>query len=596
VGETIRLTDGREVDVASDEAREVFRHSAAHVMAQAVCELFPGARYAIGPSITDGFYYDFDVGRAFTPEDLEAIEEKMRGIVAADQPFVREELTRDEALGRFSDQPFKKEIIEGVDEAEGVGSAAISVYRNDGWADLCRGPHVERTSRVPAFKLLRVAGAYWRGDERNPMLQRIYGTAWESQEALDGYLQRLEEAAKRDHRKLGRELDLFSFPEELGGGLLVWHPKGGALRKELEDFAREINLSHGYVPVYTPHIARGELWETSGHLRQYAENMYPPMELEGHDYYAKPMNCPFHVLVYKSKTRSYRDLPIRLFELGTVYRNERAGVLHGLLRIRGFTQDDSHIFCRRDQLVDEIIGVMELTVEIHSALGFGEPKIELSTKPGKAIGEESMWAEATEALRSALDKWDKPYTVAEGEGAFYGPKIDFHFADAIGRYWQLTTIQVDFALPEAFDLQYAASQENVLERPVMIHRAIFGSVERVTGVLIEHYAGAFPAWLAPVQVLICPVSDAHNQHCESIATGMRARGIRVEVDARKEKLGHKIRDGKLQKVPYILVMGNDDIEANTAGVNPRGGEPKRGVPIAEFTEQLLAEIASRRSG
>jgi threonyl-tRNA synthetase len=593
VSATIRLTDGREVETSSEEAREVFRHSTAHVMAQAVCELFPGTRYAIGPSIADGFYYDFDVGRPFTPEDLEAIEEKMRAIIAADQPFVREELSRDEALQRFSDQPFKREIIEGVDEAEGAGSGAITVFRNDGWADLCRGPHIERTGRVPAFKLLRVAGAYWRGDERNPMLQRIYGTAWESKEALDAYLTRLEEAARRDHRKLGRELDLFSFPEELGGGLLVWHPKGGALRKELEDFARAINLSHGYVPVFTPHIARGELWETSGHLRQYAENMYPPMELEGHNYYAKPMNCPFHVLVYKSKIRSYRDLPIRLFELGTVYRNERAGVLHGLLRIRGFTQDDSHIFCRRDQLVDEIIGVMELTVEIHRALGFGEPKIELSTKPGKAIGDESMWAEATEALRSALDKWKKPYTVAEGEGAFYGPKIDFHFADAIGRYWQLTTIQVDFALPEAFDLHYAAGQENVLERPVMIHRAIFGSIERVTGVLIEHYAGAFPAWLAPVQAIICPVADRHNDHCEHVAAGMRAKGIRVEVDNRREKLGHKIRDAKLQKAPYILVIGDADLEANTAGVNPRDGEQERGVPVAEFTDRLLAEIASR---
>jgi threonyl-tRNA synthetase len=594
VSATIRLTDGRTVPASSDEAREVFRHSAAHVMAQAVCDLFPGARYAIGPSIADGFYYDFDVGRPFIPEDLERIEARMREIVAADQPFVREELTRDEALNRFADQPFKREIIQGVDDAEGAGSPSITVYRNNGWADLCRGPHVESTGGVPAFKLLRVAGAYWRGDERNPMLQRIYGTAWESQAALEEYLQRLEEAAKRDHRKLGRELDLFSFPDDLGGGLLVWHPKGGVLRTELEDFAREANLSHGYVPVFTPHVARGELWETSGHLRQYAENMYPPMELEGANYYVKPMNCPFHVLVYKSRTRSYRDLPIRLFELGTVYRNERAGVLHGLLRIRGFTQDDSHIFCRRDQLVDEIIGVMELTVAIHTRLGFGEPRIELSTKPGKAIGDEAMWVEATEALRAALDKWDKPYTVAEGEGAFYGPKIDFHFADAIGRYWQLTTIQVDFALPEAFDLHYAASQENVLERPVMIHRAIFGSIERVTGVLIEHYAGAFPAWLAPVQVVICPVADRHNDHCGAVAAEMRARRLRVEVDNRREKLGHKIRDAKLQKAPYILVIGDADIESNTAGVNPRDGEQQRGVPITEFTEQLVAEVRAQR--
>jgi threonyl-tRNA synthetase len=589
----MKLTDGADFDPSSEEGREVLRHSTAHVMAQAVCDLFPGAKYAIGPAIADGFYYDFDVGRAFTPEDLERIEARMREIVAAAQPFNREELSRAEALKRFAGQPFKVEIIEGVDESEGAGGQAITVYRNDGWADLCRGPHVADTALIPAFKLLRIAGAYWRGDERNPMLQRIYGTAWESQEALDEYLVRLEEAAKRDHRKLGRELDLFSFPEELGGGLLVWHPKGGALRKTLEDFSREINLSRGYEPVYSPHVARSVLWETSGHLAQYKDNMYPAMELEGAEYYVKPMNCPFHVLVYKSKTRSYRDLPIRMFELGTVYRHERSGVLHGMMRVRGLTQDDSHIFCRRDQLVDEIIGVMELTLDIHNTLGFGEPRIELSTKPGKAIGNEEMWAEATDALKSALDKWGKPYTVAEGEGAFYGPKIDFHFADAIGRYWQLTTIQVDFALPEAFDLQYAAGEDNKLERPVMIHRAILGSVERVTGVLLEHYAGAFPTWLAPVQVVVCPIADRHNEHCESVATDMRARDIRVEVDNRREKLGHKIRDAKLQKVPYILVIGDRDVEAGTAGVNPRDGQQQGDVPLAEFTEKVLEEIRAR---
>jgi threonyl-tRNA synthetase len=590
---TVKLTDGAAVDPSSEEGREVLRHSTAHVMAQAVCDLFPGAKYAIGPAIADGFYYDFDVGRPFTPEDLERIDARMREIVAAAQPFNREDLTRDEAIERFADQPFKVEIIQGVDESEGAGGQSITVYRNNGWADLCRGPHVSDTALIPAFKLLRIAGAYWRGDERNPMLQRIYGTAWESQEALDEYLVRLEEAAKRDHRKLGRELDLFSFPEELGGGLLVWHPKGGALRKTLEDFSREVNLTRGYEPVYSPHVARSVLWETSGHLAQYKDNMYPAMELEGAEYYVKPMNCPFHVLVYKSKTRSYRDLPIRMFELGTVYRHERSGVLHGLMRVRGLTQDDSHIFCRRDQLVDEIIGVMDLTLEIHDALGFGEPRIELSTKPGKAIGNEEMWAEATDALKSALDKWGKPYTVAEGEGAFYGPKIDFHFADAIGRYWQLTTIQVDFALPEAFDLQYAAGEDNKLERPVMIHRAILGSVERVTGVLLEHYAGAFPTWLAPVQVVICPVADRHNEYVESVAADMRARGIRVEVDNRREKIGHKIRDAKLQKVPYILVIGDRDIEGGSAGVNPRDGEEQRGVPLADFTEKVLGEIRTR---
>ena len=589
----IKLSDGSAIDPSSEEGREVIRHSAAHVMAQAVCDLFPGAKYAIGPPITDGFYYDFDVGRAFTPEDLDNIEARMREIVAAGQPFHREELSREEALERFAGQPFKVEIIEGVDESEGAGGQAISVYRNDGWADLCRGPHVSDTAAIPAFKLLRIAGAYWRGDERNPMLQRIYGTAWESQRALDDYLVRLEEAAKRDHRKLGRELDLFSFPDELGGGLLVWHPKGGVLRKTLEDFSREINLSRGYEPVFSPHVARAVLWETSGHLAQYKDNMYPAMELEGAEYYIKPMNCPFHVLIYKSKTRSYRDLPIRLFELGTVYRHERSGVLHGLMRVRGLTQDDSHIFCRRDQLVDEIIGVMELTLDIHTTLGFDEPRIELSTKPGKAIGNEEMWAEATDALKAALDKWGKPYEVAEGEGAFYGPKIDFHFADAIGRFWQLTTIQVDFALPESFDLHYAAGEDNKIERPVMIHRAILGAIERVTGVLLEHYAGAFPTWLAPVQVVICPVADRHNEHCEGVAADMKIRGIRVEVDNRREKIGHKIRDAKLQKVPYILVIGDRDIEGGSAGVNPRDGEERRGVMLAEFTEQVLEEIRTR---
>ena len=589
----MKTSDGGAIDIGSDEGREILRHSAAHVMAQAVCDLFPGAKYAIGPPITDGFYYDFDVGRAFTPDDLDRIEARMREIVAAAQPFHREELSRDDALKRFADQPFKVEIIQGVDEAEGAGGQAISVYRNDGWADLCRGPHVSDTAAIPAFKLLRIAGAYWRGDEHNPMLQRIYGTAWESQEALDAYLERLEEAAKRDHRKLGRELDLFSFPEELGGGLLVWHPKGGAVRKALEDFSREINLARGYEPVYSPHVARSILWETSGHLAQYKENMYPAMELDDVEYYVKPMNCPFHVLVYKSKTRSYRDLPIRMFELGTVYRHERSGVLHGMLRVRGLTQDDSHIFCRRDQLVDEIIGVMELTLDIHNTLGFGEPRIELSTKPGKAIGNEEMWSEATDALRSALDKWGKPYAVAEGEGAFYGPKIDFHFADAIGRYWQLTTIQVDFALPQAFDLHYAAGEDNKIERPVMIHRAILGSIERVTGVLLEHYAGAFPTWLAPVQVVICPIADRHSEHCEKVAKDMRTRGIRVEVDNRREKLQHKIRDAKLQKVPYILAIGDRDIEAGTAGINPRDGEQLRDASLAEFTDRVVDEIRTR---
>ncbi len=588
----IELSDGSQVAVDSIEGRQILRHSTAHVLAQAVCDLFPGAKYAIGPPIEDGFYYDFDVGRPFTPDDLDKIEERMREIIAAGQSFVREDLSREEALERFADQPFKVEIIEGVEESEGAGGPVISVYRNDGWIDLCRGPHVADTKRIPAFKLQRIAGAYWRGDEHRPMLQRIYGTAWESRKALAVHLVRLEEAAKRDHRKLGRELDLFSFPEELGGGLLVWHPKGGQLRKTLEDYAREVTLARGYVPVYTPHLARSELWETSGHLRQYRENMYPPMEADGGEYFAKPMNCPFHVLIYKARTRSYRDLPLRLFELGTVYRHERAGVLHGLLRARGFTQDDSHIICRPDQLVGEILAVMDLTFEIHSTLGFGEPVIELSTKPGKAIGDEEMWSRAIDALRQALDAGGREYRVAEGEGAFYGPKIDIHFADAIGRLWQLTTIQVDFALPEAFEMEYAG-EDNARHRPVMIHRAIFGSVERVTGVLIEHYAGAFPLWLAPVQAVVVPIADRHLDGAEKIANALREAGIRVEVDASgHDTMQAKIRHAEMAKVPYILVVGDKEIEGGTVAVRERGQKPRFGVSVEEFlstaSERALA--------
>ena len=593
----MKLHDGTEIAADSSDGREILRHSTAHIMAQAVCELFPGARYAIGPPIEDGFYYDFDIGRPFTPEDLAKIERKMRGIMKQSQPFEREELTKDEGLKLFADQPFKREIIEGIggdeDAAEGGGSDVVTVFRNKSWSDLCRGPHVASTGDIPAFKLLRIAGAYWRGDEKRPMLQRIYGTAWESQDALDAHLHKLEEAARRDHRKLGRELDLFSFPEELGGGLLVWHPKGGVLRKQLEDYAREVNLAAGYVPVYSPHVARSVLWETSGHLRQYRDNMYPGMELDAHEYFVKPMNCPFHVLIFGSKTRSYRDLPIRMFELGTVYRYERSGVLHGLMRVRGLTQDDSHIFCRPDQLVDEIVRVMDLTVEIHGTLGFGEPVIHLSTRPGKAIGDPEMWERATDALTGALDRWGKPYEIAEGEGAFYGPKIDIHFHDAIGRLWQLTTIQVDFALPEAFDLSYAGD-DNAKHRPVMIHRAIYGSVERVTGVLIEHYAGAFPAWLAPVQAVVVPIADRHNDAAQALGDRLSAAGVRVEVDLSDGTMQNKVRNAEMQKTPYVLVLGDKEIEGGTLAVRKRGaGRPQFGVPAEEFIAGLLSEIETR---
>jgi len=411
----------------------VLRHSAAHVLAQAVCDLIPGAKYAIGPPIHDGFYYDFDLPRSLTHDDLEPIEARMRQIAADDQPFVREELDRETVLARFADQPYKREIIEQAEAEEGALGDRFSVYRNDGWADLCLGPHVPRTSRVGAFTLLSLAGAYWRGDEHRAQLQRIYGTAWATQDDLAAHLERLEEAERRDHRRLGRQLDLFSFPEELGAGLLLWHPRGGVFRKQIEDFEREIHLAHGYAPVFTPHIARSVLWETSGHLAKYRDNMYPPMQAEEADYYVKPMNCPFHVLVYKSKTRSYRELPMRLFELGTIYRHERAGVLHGLLRVRGGTQDDSHIICTREQLVDEVVRVFDLTLEIHRTFGFTDFVINLSTKPGEAIGNEEMWSAATEYLRLALERSGLEYSVAEGEGAFYGPKVDFHARDAIGR-------------------------------------------------------------------------------------------------------------------------------------------------------------------
>ncbi|MGH2686257.1 MAG: threonine--tRNA ligase, partial [Actinomycetota bacterium] len=406
---------------------DVLRHSTSHVMAQAVCDLWPGARYAIGPPIEDGFYYDFDLPVQLTPDDLPRIEARMREIVSEDQPFKKEEVSRQEGLERFADQPYKREIIEGVEEEEGAGGEAVSIYRNDGWQDLCLGPHVESTGKLGAFKLLSIAGAYWRGDEKREQLQRIYGTAWPTQDELEDYLHRVEEAEKRDHRKLGKELDLFSFPDELGGGLAVWHPKGGQLRKTIEDFVREIHVTRGYDLVSTPHVARSVLWETSGHLEKYSGNMYPPMRADAGDYYVKPMNCPFHVLIYKSRTRSYRDLPLRLSELGTVYRHEKAGTLHGLLRIRGLSMDDAHIFCTPDQLVDQVLEVFDMTLEVHRTFGFEQPRVELSTKPGEAIGEESMWEQAIEVLRNALDKSGMPYEVAEGEGAFYGPKVDFHF-------------------------------------------------------------------------------------------------------------------------------------------------------------------------
>ncbi len=578
--------------MAEQDDLYVLRHSTAHVMAQAVCDLWPGAKYAIGPPIQDGFYYDFELPEQLTPDDLPRIEKRMRHIVKQDQPFVREEVSREEGLKRFADQPYKREIIEGVEEEEGAKGDAVSIYKNGDWEDLCLGPHVSSTKKLGAFRLLSIAGAYWRGDEHNTQLQRIYGTAWPTQEELDAYLHRIEEAEKRDHRKLGPQLDLFSFPDELGAGLAVWHPKGGIFRKIIEDYLKDLHLQRGYELVASPNLAKSGLWETSGHLEKYSETMYPPMHADAGDYYAKPMNCPFHVLIYRSQTRSYRDLPMRLSELGAVYRYEKAGVLHGLLRARGFTQDDSHIICTPDELIDEVLGVFDLTLEILGTFGFTEPVIALSTKPGVAIGNEEMWAKATEALKTALDKSGMPYEVAEGEGAFYGPKVDFHFHDAIGRLWQLTTVQCDFALPERFEMEYAG-EDNERHRPVMIHRAILGSIERFSGVLIEHYAGAFPLWLSPEQVRVIPIADRHHEHGAQLVARLREEGIRAQLDASSETLNKRIREAQLQKVPYVLVAGDKEIEAGSVSVRNRAGEEKRGVPFEAFVTRAVSENAAR---
>ncbi|HEX5616715.1 MAG TPA: threonine--tRNA ligase [Acidimicrobiia bacterium] len=603
-------TNLRIVTADSDAGREVLRHSSAHVMAQAVTDLFPGAKYAIGPAITDGFYYDFELpdGASFSDADLERIEARMAEIVAADQPFVRAECSFDAALDTFADQPYKREIIEKVrdgaadadDASEAAGGDGVSLYRNpraDGadFVDLCRGPHVPSTARIGAFKLMKVAGAYWRGNEKGPMLQRIYGTAWESKAALDEHLHRLAEAERRDHRRLGVELDLYSFPDELGGGLAVWHPKGATIRRAMEDFSRAEHERADYEMVFTPHIAKSVLWETSGHLDWYAEGMYPAMELDGATYYPKPMNCPFHILIFRAHTRSYRELPKRIFELGTVYRYERSGVLHGLLRTRGFTQDDAHIFCEPDQVVPELNSLLDFVLRMLRAFGFSEFEADLSTRPdGKSVGSDADWDLATRALFEALDASGLPYEVAEGEGAFYGPKIDIHVRDAIGRRWQLSTLQVDFQLPQRFDLHYVGA-DNERHRPIMIHRALFGSVERFFGILVEHYAGAFPVWLAPVQVTVLPVADRHDTYARRVVDRLRSEGFRAEmVDAASGALGARIRRAKVEKVPYVLVVGDDDAEHGTVGVNARGSDdPERGVKVDDFIDRLAATVVER---
>ena len=598
---------------ASDAGREVLRHSTAHVLAQAVTDLFPGARYAIGPAIADGFYYDFELpgGAHFTEADLERIAARMHEIVAADQPFVREEVDRDTGTAVFADQPYKLDIIEKVDASEVGEGSVVSLYRNpraDGseFIDLCRGPHVPHTGRLGAFALMRVAGAYWRGDEHGPQLQRIYGTAWESRDALEAHLHRLAEAERRDHRRLGQELDLFSFPEEIGSGLPVFHPKGALVRTVMEDYSRRRHEEAGYSFVNSPHITKANLFETSGHLDWFADGMFPPMEIDapesadgegsGTSYYLKPMNCPFHILIYRSRLRSYRELPLRFFEFGTVYRYERSGVVHGLTRVRGLTQDDAHIFCTMDQMDAELRSILRFVLDLLSDYGLDDFYLELSTRPeGKAVGTDEEWDEATAALRSVAEGAGLELVLDEGGGAFYGPKISVQARDAIGRTWQVSTIQVDFQLPQRFDLHYVGA-DNERHRPIMIHRALFGSIERFFAILLEHYAGAFPAWLAPVQVAVLAVADRHDVYAHEVAARLRGSGVRVEVhDASADTLGARVRRAKVEKVPYVLVVGDDDVTGGTVGVNRRGEErPERGVSLDEFVRELDRALAGRR--
>ena len=592
------LRDGDSVSIITDNTepgRHILRHSTSHVLAQAVTDLWPGAKYAIGPAIEDGFYYDFELpgGAHFSDDDLEKIDQRMREIIEENQPFIREEHTVGEGLQIFADQPYKREIIEAVDPAdaeEGVSGNAVSAYRNDGFIDLCRGPHVPSTGRLGNFKLTKVAAAYWRGDEKRPQLQRIYGTAWESKAALEDHLHRLEEAEKRDHRRLGAELDLFHFPPEIGGGLPVFHPKGGLIRKLMEDYSRAEHEKAGYQFVWTPHLAKSTLYETSGHLSWYKDGMYPPMEMEAATYYLKPMNCPMHILIYKARQHSYRELPIRLFEFGTVYRFERSGVLNGLLRVRGITQDDSHIFCTPEQLAPELADLLAFVLRILRAFGLTEFEAELATRPEKFVGDPDEWDVATDALRHALEAAEIPYVVAEGEGAFYAPKIDVHVRDAIGRRWQVSTLQVDFQEPQRFDMEYVGA-DNARHRPYMIHRALFGSIERFFAILLEHYAGALPAWLAPVQVTLLPVRDDHHNYAEEVAETLRAAGLRVELLPADEPLNGRVRKAKLETVPYVLVVGDEDVASGTVGVNSRDKErPDRGVPLDAFLSSVLAEV------
>ena len=613
----VATVDGREVDLdtplpdgstvsiitADTEAgREVLRHSTAHVMAQAVRRLWPGAKYAIGPVIENGFYYDFELpdGAHFSDDDLGRIEEEMRVIIKEDQPFVRHEHDLEEGLEIFADQPFKEEIIRavgsGAEEVDAAGTV-VSTYRNsDAFIDLCRGPHVPSTGRLGHFKLMRVAGAYWRGDEKREQLQRIYGTAWESEKALAAHLHQLEEAERRDHRKLGAELDLYSFPEEIGSGLAVFHPKGGTIRRLMEEYSRQRHVEAGYDFVNSPHITKSALFEESGHLDWFADGMYPPIELDGGtQYYLKPMNCPFHILVYRSHQRSYRELPMRLFEFGSVYRYEKSGVLQGLTRVRGMTQDDAHIFCTREQMDAELVRTLHFVLDLLRDYGLNDFYLELSTKPpGKAVGSDEEWEVATEALRTTALEMGLDLVMDEGGGAFYGPKISVQARDAIGRTWQMSTVQLDFQLPQRFGLEYVGA-DNARHRPIMIHRALFGSVERFMAVLIEHYAGALPTWLCPEEVRVIPVTDAHADYAQSVVEACREAGLRATLETSGEKMGALIRKARVAKVPYVLVVGDEDVAAGTVGVNRRGWDtkPEHGVALDGFLAEVTEEVARR---
>lgn len=568
------------ITVKSPEANGVCRHSMAHIMAEAVLKLFPSAQFGIGPAIENGFYYDFLLPRALTSDDLAIVEKEMEEIIKSRSPFIRRVVSKDEALEMFreANQPFKLELIGELEDK------TITVFSQGKFVDLCRGPHVQDAGAVKFFKLLSVAGAYWRGDEKRPMLQRIYGTAFATKEELKEHLDRLEEAKKRDHRKLGKELDLFSTQEEVGPGLVFWHPKGARIRHEIEKFWKDQHYRNGYELMYTPHIGQSWLWETSGHLGNYKDSMYNPMEIDGNDYYIKPMNCPFHIMVYKSQVRSYRDLPLRWAELGTVYRYEKSGVLHGLLRVRGFTQDDAHIFCTPEKIEDEVREVLRFSMKLWKAFGFSDIKAYLATRPEKAVGEESRWNQAIESLRRAVAAEGVECEVDEGGGAFYGPKIDLKIKDAIGREWQMTTIQFDFNLPERFDMSYVGADGNK-HRPYMVHRALLGSIERFFGVLVEHYSGAMPLWLAPVQAVVLPISDSHSEYARKVQAALRQHNIRCDIDERNDKISYRIRQAQLQKIPFMIILGEQEAAAGSITVRLRNGDNLTGIALDDFIRE-----------